>query len=345
MAKMNADIIVVAIAFLAPLAAIVIAALSQRSTQSLKRKIGKTRIGLACCLLWLSMLACDPDLFRPVPRPTPSPTPWPLDQMLFQDPETGRRFRALDRCIRDITDDSWHKTSYQIHGNFYQASWCQGTVARDDCQFLYRTKDDHDQHSLTLYTLSRHENPPKFFGLGFSAILVPKSTGWGVLFDFHEKGETIIGEGWRVAFRKYVTPTGPAEGIIYLGSQYSYAIVDNYTIFDYSSDPILEDLAVYLSAPEAMRDRGLMRNQALARKVFAAINTHYVITCNQGPYIENEGGAEPPCKPRPLTPKEEAEELARAKTYFAEQEQALRDSYQEIYTAWMTAFPFDQCWP
>jgi hypothetical protein len=46
-----------------------------------------------------------------------------------------------------------------------------------------------------------------------------------------------------------------------------------------------------------------------------------------------------------MTPAEEAAELTEADVFFLDQEQLLRDNYQEMYTAWMTAFPLDQFWP
>jgi len=72
-------------------------------------------------------------------------------------------------------------------------------------------------------------------------------------------------------------------------------------------------------------------------------STHQVTACDRGPY---EGkGIEPPCTPCPLTPEEEAAELARAAAHFAEQQRLLRENYREMYVALMQAFPLDRCWP
>lgn len=90
-----------------------------------------------------------------------------------------------------------------------------------------------------------------------------------------------------------------------------------------------------------MRDRGLVQIQALAQKANTTINAHQANTCDLGPYVGN--GIPPACTPRLLTANEEADELARANAYFAEQEQLLREHYQEMYAAWMAAFLFDQC--
>lgn len=307
--------------------------------------MAKIKIGLACSLMLLSMLACDSNLFVP---PAPSPTPQPVvsvDELRFKDSETGRRFRALDRCIKDVADDSWQTTYYQLVGNFYRSHWCRGAGARYDCQIAYSTLDNRDQHVIELSTLFYIQTYPEVFGLVFQSLWVPKSTGWGVSYYFAESGDRVVGEGWGVTFNKYVTPTGPPEATVNLGWNYSYTILGpNRTIFEYPSDlPLRDDLALYLSSPEAMRDRGLIQSQALAQKVSTAIHAHEVNTCDLGPYLGN--GIPPACTPRLLTPSEEAAELARAEAYFAVQEQLLRDYYQEMYAAWMRAFPLDSCWP
>jgi len=306
----------------------------------------KTKDGLSCGLMLLSMLACNSAIF--IPASAPSPTSQPIasvDDLRFKDSETGQRFRGLDRCIKNIVDDSWHTTSYQLAGNFYTSNWCRGAGARSDCQIADATIDNRDQRVIELYTLFYDQSYPEVFGLGFQSLWVPKSIGWGVSYYFAENGDSVVGDGWGVTFREYMTPTEQPKATVDLGWNYSYTILGpNRTTFEYLSDlPMREDLALYLSAPEAMRDRGLVQIQALAKKVNTAINTHQVNTCDLGPYLGN--GIPPACTPRPLTENEEADELARANVYFAEQEQLLRDHYQEMYAVWMAAFPFDQCWP
>lgn len=292
------------------------------------------------------MLACNSTLF--IPASAPSPTPQPiasLDELRFTDSENGQRFRDLDRCINNFVDDSWHTTSYQLGGNFYTSHWCRGAGARSDCQIADSTIDNRDQRVIRLYTLFYSQSYPEVFGLGFQSLQVPKSTGWGASYYFAENGDGVVGDGWGVTFREYMTPTGQPKSTVNLGWNYSYTIFGpNRTTFEHPSDlPMREDLALYLASPDAMRDRGLMQSQALAQKVITAINAHQVSTCDLGPYLGN--GIPPECTPRPLTASEESTELAKAKAYFAEQDQLLRDQYQEMYAAWMAAFPLDQCWP
>ena len=306
----------------------------------------KIKIMLFCSLMLLSVLACNSTIF--IPASAPGPTLQPIasvDELQFKDFETGRRFRRLDRCIKNLVDDSWRTTSYQLAGNFYTSKWCRGAGARSDCQITDSTIDNRDQRVIRLNTLFYNQSYPEVFGLGFQSLWVPKSTGWGVSYYFAENGAGVVGDGWGVTFREYMTPTGQPEANVDLGWDYSYTIFGpNRTTFEYPSDlPLREDLALYLSAPDAMRDRGLVQIQALAQKVITAIDTHQVNTCDLGPYLGN--GIPPACTPRPLTASEEAGELSKANAYFAEQEQLLHDHYQEMYEAWMAAFPFDQCWP
>ena len=269
-----------------------------------------------------------------------------VNELRFKDTETGQLFYTLDRCIKNITNDTWNKTSYFVVGNFYKSRWCKGTGARKDCQFTKATSNNRDQHVFELYTLFYPQSYPEVFGLGFHTHKVPESTGWGVHFSFDENGSSVVGSGWKGIFNEYLSPTGSPKATVYLGSVYSYTIFGDdppiqFRIF--SDLPLKEDLAIYLSGSENMRDRALSQNQALKKEVITAINAHQINTCDMGPYLGD--GIPPQCTQRALTPKEEMEERVKADAYFAEQEKLLRLYHEELYNAWMMTFPFDECWP
>jgi hypothetical protein len=268
-----------------------------------------------------------------------------VDELQFQNPDTGRRFRKLDACIRDLADDSWNTTSYRLLGNFYTSSWCSGPGAREDCQIASGTEHDRDQHAIELYTLFYSQDYPQVFGLGFQALWVPESAGWGASYYFAEQGGSVVGEGWGVTFREYQDAYSPPASTVSLGWKTRYTIFGpNRTEFEYPSELSLrEDLAIYLSGAESMRDRGLRQSEALSRKVSEDIKAGKVQTCDPGPYQGD--GIPPACPPRPMTDDEKAAEVARTEAYFAEQERLLQENYQEMYTAWMRSFPFKECWP
>ncbi len=268
-----------------------------------------------------------------------------VDKLLFADADTGDRFRALDGCIKKLVDDTWKTTSYQLVGNFYMSDWCNGAGSPTDCQIAYSTIDNRDQHIISLDTLFYSQDYPQVFGLGMQAMWVPKTTGWGASFYFAEKGKTIVGEGWGVNFRQYLTPGGPVDATVDIGWKYQYTIHGpNETSFEQSSDlPLREDLARYLSSAETMRDLALEQIQALAVKVEGEISGHRVKACDLGPYLGK--GIPPACTLRPMTASEEATELGKARATFTHEEQLLHEQYQEMYAVWMTAFPLDQCWP
>jgi hypothetical protein len=291
---------------------------------------------LAGGLLLSGMLACQS--FEPVPASTPAPGP---DALHFADPETGRRFRALDRCIADLTDESWHTTGYQLNGNFYTSSSCSGAGSRSDCVMAEGTLKDRDQHVVRLYTLY-YNDFPTVYGLGLETLWVPPATGWGANFYFSEGGQTTVGEGWGVNFNRYDAAEGNPNEVVSLGDGYRYDVLKT-TVDQHSESTLRDDLASYLAGPEAMRDRGLAQLQALSQKVISTISSHQASTCDPGPYKGN--GIPPECPPRPLTAEEETEELTRARAYFAGQEQLLDENYQSMYAAWMQAFPLNQCWP
>jgi hypothetical protein len=297
---------------------------------------------LAGATILLTLLACR--FFGKPVTPTPVP-PVPVDQLKFEDADTGMRFRGLDGCIRKLAEATWKGGQYELVGNFYEANWCAGQGSRDDCQIAGGTIDNRDQHDIQLYILFYPQEYPQVFGLGLQALQVPASTGWGANFYFAEKGKTIVGEGWEVTFRQYLTSSGPADATVSLGWKYTYIIEGpNRTSFELPSDlPLREDLAGYLASPEAMRDLGLNKLRTLAGEVEDEIRAHHVQGCDMGPYQNN--GIPPVCNPRPMTAEEEAGQIELAQKYFDEAETLLKEHYREMYAAWMAAFPMDQCWP
>jgi len=301
----------------------------------------KKRLGLACSLALLVLLACS--FFTPAaPDPTPLPVPR-VDQLRFKDPDTGRRFLDLDAAVRGLAAGAaWRTSGYRLGGNFYRSSWCSGAGAPADCQVSQSSFENLDQHVLDLYTLFYDQDFPQVFGLGFQAFWMPPGPGWSASFSFAEGGGSVVAQGWGVTFRQYQDGDPHPRALLSLGSSSSYPVYQS-SIDDASALPLRQDLALYLSGPAAMRDQGRRMIEALAQKVKTEISAHRVAACDMQPYQGK--GLPPQCKPRPMTAEEETAELARAQAYFAGQEKLLDDHYQEMYAAWINAFPFDRQWP
>jgi hypothetical protein len=290
----------------------------------------------------LSTLACRIPLVAPTPTSTPLPVA-SLDELRFDDPETGRRFRALDACIQEIADNGWRTTGYRLIGNFYTSRWCRGDGARDDCQIASSTRNNRDQHVIELETFFYPSDYPQVFGLNLAALWVPERDGWGASFYFSEGGGSFHGEGVGINFSLYETGHHEPSARVSVIGRLTYGPLETGIRLPPKGLSAREELALYLASPEALRDEGLAQIQALAARVDEALRTHQVTACDRGPYQGD--GIEPPCTPRPLTPDEEATELARAEAYFDEQQRLLRENYREMYAALMRAFPLDQCWP
>jgi len=291
-------------------------------------------------LLMMGLLACS--LFPLVPglAATPSPVPIPgPDELRFKDPETGRRFKELNTVIDSFVDKSWMTIPYHLSGNFYEAAWCSGAGA--DCQRTDAIFGRRDQRLLELYTLFYDADFPEVFGLGFQAVWVPRTTGWGASFGFSEGGERVVADGWGVTFNQYLSPAGAPDATLSLGQGDSYKIYET-TIRYISGKSVRDDLAPYLAGPEAMREQGVKKLGAFAEQVRSEIGTDQVLACDLEPYKGN--GIPPVCKPRPMTAAEKVSELARAEADFAAREQLLSDHYQEMYAAWMQAFPVERFW-
>jgi hypothetical protein len=302
----------------------------------------KNALGLAFSLICFSILACAPLTSSLFPSPTQTPRPVvPLADMQFNDPDTGRRFRALDAFIQTLVDGTWQRNPYHVSGNSYTSSWCRGAGVRTRC---YPVENALDQQVIELYTLIYPQDEREAFGLGMQALWAPPSPGWGASFYFSEGGQNTVAGGWGVTFQDYrAAGEKPGESVS-LGSGYQYIIYgSNRTTISYSEGlPVRDDLALYLKGPEAMRAHGLAQIQALADKVKTQLQAHQVNTCDLGPYLG--GGLPPVCTLRPMTAAEEAAELETAQAALTGQAQALGDHYQEMYAAWMTAYPLNRGW-
>ncbi|MGC9393444.1 MAG: hypothetical protein ACP5J4_01165 [Anaerolineae bacterium] len=307
------------------------------------------RLSLACRWHWLcvagvllSTLACRSLLGTSVPTSTPRHVVT-LDELRFDDPETERRFRALDACIQEIIAAGWRTTGYKLIGNFYSSRWCRGAGARDDCQIASSTRHNRDQHVIELETFFYPSSYPQVFGLKLAALWVPEQDGWGAHFYFTEDGGDFHGDGVAIGFGQYETGSREPVASVSVIGPLVYRLFETGVALPPEGLSIREELALYLVSPEALRDEGLAQIGALAARVDEALRTHQVTACDRGPYQGK--GIEPPCTPRPLTPEEEAAELARATAHFAEQQRLLRENYREMYAALMHAFPLDRCWP
>lgn len=291
-------------------------------------------------LLFIASLACRSLDLTTAPTATSVPPPT-LDELTFEDADTEARFKSLNGCIAGMTDETWRTTSYKLIGNFYESRWCTGTSALEDCQITESSMHNRDQHQVGLNTLFYPDQPTVVFGLGFQSLWVPKSTGWGAVFYFSEDGKTIVGEGWGVTFNYYDSPSNPPTQSVTTGDSFAYRV--NETDLQFNSDESLrEDLALYLESPESMRDRGIKQKQLFLAEIQAKLNNHEVTACNWSEYKGD--GIPPTCNPRPMTVEEETAELQKANLFFKEQVRLLQENYQDMYTAWMAAFPFTECW-
>jgi hypothetical protein len=309
--------------------------------QSGRKTLAKHTLLLAWGLALLVSQACRACGISPFPVETPTPQPTiSLDELLFSDPETGARFRSLEGCIQAYIDDSWRPQVYHLSANYYELQWCRGAGTQPECRNIDPSKNFRDQHSIELFT--KFYDLPEVTGLGVRALWAPEATGWKASFAFFEGSDREGGDGWGLTFSQYETATGWPDASLKLGDEYSYKVIE--TVIRYAPGiPIREDLAHFLAGPESMRDHAQAGIRALAQAVREGISAGQVLGCDWTPY---EGrGIPPSCTPRPMTPAEQAGELAMAEAYFADQEGLLRDHYQEMYAAWMKAFPFDSCWP
>jgi|GEM_PF-1927873 len=292
-------------------------------------------------LLVTASAGCEKRSFSPTPTLTDL-SRINVDELNFQDFETKQHFGSLDQCINNVIDSSWTTIPYQLYGDFYRSTWCHGSGVTSECQMASSTEENRDLHVLTLSTITYPQDRSAAFGLGIGARWAPAEPGWGAHFYFWENGDAAgIGDDWNVIFNKFTSST--VETTAALSFRDQYQIQETHVAYSFGL-PLRDDLALYLKSAEAMRTRRLEQIQGLAQIVKTTIETHQATICGDlGPYLGN--GIPPACVSRPLTPEEEIAELAKAENYFSDQKQILNENYQDLYTAWMKAFPMNQCWP
>ena len=272
----------------------------------------------------------------------PEPTPPALADLQFDNEATGERVRQLSACIQEqVVDTAWTETPYQSIGNFYETRWCRGAGSRADCQVTDEVIRGRDVHALSLSTLAYPQSPTNAFGLIFNTTWLPLAEGWGVSLFFSEEGRGIIGEGAHLNFYQYTTPTGDPTNRLFLGDTFSYTLHET-TIRQATGLTPREAFAQYLASPESLRDVGLTHLNALADKVYTALDDHTIQICEYGEY---EGDGIPPeCMLRPLTSAEETQARNDAQAHFAQQTQLLTDQYQLLHATLLQSFPFPSCW-
>lgn len=304
----------------------------------------QTRLPLILFGLLLLGLACR--FFAPAtPMPTATP-PLGIDELVFDEAETGQRFRALDACLRAVTAEGWRSLGYRRFPNSYQALWCRGAGARQDCGIASGTAHNRDQQVLSLQTY--HYSFPEVFGLGIGSLLVPAADGWGVSFSFSEGTGKLYGDA--ISFSLFRYEQGeyePADTVFVIGpfpyQSFQVDLVEREIV----GPEILElsareKLAMVLSSPEAMREMSAQYYQSLAEEVNTSLRSPDFLACDRAEYKGD--GIPPACLPRPLTEAERSAELTRAAAYFANQDALLRENYQEMYAAFLESFPFERCW-
>ncbi len=304
----------------------------------------QTCLSLMVVGLLLLGLACQ--FFAP-PAPSPAATlTVSVDELVFSEPQTGQRFRALDACFRAVTAEGWRSMGYRRYPNSYQALWCRGAGARQDCGIASGTAHNRDQQVLYLQTY--YYSFPEVFGLGVAGLLVPPADGWGVSFSLSEGGGKLYDDGISLALFRYEQGGDePADTVLVIGP-FSYQSFQTDLVEREIVGPEIlglsarEKLALVLSSPEAMREMSIQYHQSLAERVEASLLAPDFLACDRAEY--KEGGVQPACLPRPLTEAERSAELTRAAAYFASQEDLLREHYQEMYAAILTSFPFERCW-
>ncbi len=300
-------------------------------------------INILACLT----LACAA-IMRATASATPVPTPVrasDLEGLVFEDPAEGERLKQLDRCVKDLASaNDWKFIPYTQYGNSFEAYWCSGRGARPDCQIAGYNSQYSDQRAVNLWTLFYPQEFPRVFSVGISALNNPPGEGWSAVFFYFENGKTILGDGLHFEFYHYPAADRPPDGHVFLDLPYTYSIhiLREPLILLGPELPLSQELPRFTTSPEALRDHGLEILDQAAQQAEYAILSHTRTTCDYG--ASPGHGLPPPCTPRSLSTQEERETIANLQADFAAQQQALREDYQEMYTALMQVLPLDRCW-
>mgnify|MGYP001596537282 CR=1 FL=1 len=257
-----------------------------------------------------------------------------LSSLQFESSAERDRILKIESIIEKRTGLGWREVGYEEAGNFYEKRWCTGSGAPEDCLPSASTANDKDQEIIELYTL-HFGDEPEFFGIGFGVTKVPRQ-GWAVAFSFSENGKSVVGDGFNINFDFITQDQEPARSVSFADG-IDYRVYEK-QVFHNAAMPWRDEMKIYFSSAESMRDHGTAQLEALEKKVTEYVDSKAALRCVYEPY--QGGGIPPRCiEERPLTADEKKEVLENAQQYFSEQKETLAKDYKEMYAALLDAVP------
>ncbi len=259
-------------------------------------------------LLILSVLACASQGTSAVSEDVVGmDSPVERAELRFADAADGRTFDAARACFA-ARGAKWSHFRLRKIGNFIEEDWCTGPGSERGCSGgSFRDRPGARWESVG--TLHYDRDWPQVFGLTLSAGHVAPGQDWSVSASVASGGQSILGEGTHVAFRRGVDE----RTAVYLGSVYSRQI-DRETISvrpEGSSWQVLDRLR---RSPTSMRDEGIAMTEALQAEVVRKLDAGEILTCVYGEY--HNDGIPPACLEEvPLA----ADAVAREKAALAEE--------------------------
>lgn len=273
--------------------------------------------------------------------------------LAFDTPELKDHFQLFDRTARELAaaEKGWKHREYTLGGNFVSAVWVLGEGYDDECR---SSRDPQHQVGTRKVEVDTIVVGDKAKSAAITLERVDASPQeWSVFCHYREATEQgVTGAGWGAVLFKWdaqkqksYAPFRPHEQTtvkLHLGPSYRYQ-VENTPVEVFSELPQERDFLRYLASPESLRDAYLQANDKLLKKIEETISSHKADKRIFGEYKGD--GKPPPTSVKPLTPAEEAAELAKASKHFAELDKIMIDEHVAIHAALRKAFPFEKCWP
>jgi hypothetical protein len=273
--------------------------------------------------------------------------------LVFDTPRLKEQFQRFDSVARELAtaEKGWKHRGYTQGGNFVTAVWALGAGYDNDCRLSRDPKHQVGIHRMEVDTIVVGD---KAKSAAFAIERVDASPqAWSVLCNYRDATEQgVTGAGWsanlfqwdaakqhtHIPFRPYEQTSARID----LGPRYGYEVQDTSVLM---ATPLSyeENFLLYLKSPESLRQTYLTAHDELLQKVEMTITSHQARKRVFGEYAGD--GRPPPSHTEPLSPAEEAAELAKARQHFARLRQLMKDEHVAIHVALRKAFPFEKCWP
>ena len=287
---------------------------------------------------------------RPEPPPDPQLKPVDINALVFSAPDVKHRFQALDKITREFVDGKgFEHRPYELGGNFVTAVWAKNTSFTLPTMLKGPRESFKDIHRISVETIVIGFPNARSASVNAETVSADPEK-WCVNVHYREGApQPVTGAGWGILFYRWdpaklgtvpFRPYDQAKERISLPLD-GYSVAATGVPLEKKRE-MHEDFLRHARSATSLRDVYLEDMARLEKDVIAFIEAHKA----RKRIFESSHRSNLPPKERsePLTEQEEKAELAKAKKYFADQSELMRNHHVALHAAMLEAFPLQRVW-